>query len=107
MEKFQLENMVKGWFIGSFKPSVITTDACEVGVKRYQKGEYEKSHIHKQATEITVIIEGTVKMCGREWHAGDILKIYPGEATDFLAVTDAVTVVVKYPGVTNDKFFVE
>jgi hypothetical protein len=107
LENFRLENMVKGWFIGSFKPNVLQTDACEVAVKRYQKGEYEKSHLHKQATEITVIIEGVVSMCGREWRAGDILKIFPGEATDFLAITDAVTVVVKCPGVINDKFFVE
>ena len=31
----------------------------------------------------------------------------PGDVTDFEALTDAVNVVVKIPGVNNDKYIVE
>ena len=43
-------------------------------------------------------------MMGQRWSAGDIVVVEPGEATDFLAVTDAVNVVVKLPSVAGDKY---
>ncbi|MBF6033285.1 hypothetical protein H8F23_08490 [Pseudomonas sp. P155] len=106
MKSDRLESMVKGWFVGAFSPSVLNTDACEVAVKRYTQGDSEGAHYHKIATEITVVVEGTVRMCGREWTAGDIITIAPGEATDFLSITDSITVVVKHPGALDDKFVI-
>ncbi len=38
------------------------------------------------------------------WGAGDIVMVEPGEATDFVAITDAVNVVVKMPSVMGDKY---
>lgn len=107
MNHSRLEDMIKGWFVGGFAPTALSTTACEVGIKRYAKGDYESSHFHKVATEVTVIVEGSVRMCGRDWHAGDIITIPPGEATDFRALTDVVSVVVKHPGALNDKYLVE
>jgi hypothetical protein len=96
--------MVKGWFVGAFAPSALHTDAVEVAVKRYRAGERESAHVHKVATEVTLILEGTVEMSGRRFADGDIIKLAPGEAADFAAVTDAVTVVVKMPSVAGDKY---
>jgi dTDP-4-dehydrorhamnose 3,5-epimerase-like enzyme len=107
MKSDRLESMVKGWFVGAFNPVAFHTDACEVAVKRYCKGDHEGAHMHKIATEVTVIVEGSVRMCGREWEAGDIITIPPGEATDFLALTDVLTVVVKCPGVLDDKYVLD
>jgi hypothetical protein len=45
-------------------------------------------------------------MMGKEWGEGDIIVLCPGETTDFEALTDAVNVVVKTPGATNDKYIV-
>lgn len=104
MKADRLDQMVKGWFVGAFEPSVLTSDAMEVGVKQYAAGDHEERHFHRVATEITVIVSGTVRMFDREWGAGDIITIVPGEATDFLAITDTVTVVVKSPGALNDKY---
>ena len=104
MKVDDLDQMVKGWFVGAFSPTVLATDACEVGVKRYTAGSFESKHYHKVATEVTVIISGSVRMNGREFVAGDIISISPNEPTDFLAVTDTVTVVVKLPGALNDKY---
>jgi hypothetical protein len=104
MKHFRFENMVKGWFVGNFAPTALSTDACEVAVKRYKAGDYESLHHHKIATEITLIISGRIRMLGQEWGMGDIIVIEPGTSTDFYALTDAVNVVVKLPGVQNDKY---
>jgi quercetin dioxygenase-like cupin family protein len=107
MKSDRLENMFRGWFVGAFTPTVLHTDACEVAIQHYAKGDYESCHMHKVATEITAVVEGSVRMFDREWNAGDIITIPPGEATDFLALTDAITVVVKYPGALNDKYVMD
>lgn len=96
--------MIKGWFIGDFRPSVFPTKHCEVAVKRYSAGDYESAHYHKLATEITVVVSGEVEMNNKRFAENDIIVIEPNESTDFLAVTDAVTTVVKIPGAKNDKY---
>lgn len=107
MKKYQLSDMTKGWFVGDFSPTIIKTQEVEVGVKQYRKNEYEETHHHKIATEITVIISGKVRMKGELYGAGDIIVIEPGEATDFEVLEDVTTVVVKYPGAQNDKYMGE
>ena len=104
MKSFRLENMTKGWFVGEFLPSALQTNACEVAVKHYNAGEHEGTHYHKIATEVTLVLSGRVMMLGQEWAAGDIIVIEPGTATDFKALTDAINVVVKLPGILNDKY---
>ena len=104
MKHARLESMTKGWFVGDFEPTVIKTRDVEVAVKEYRKGDREGLHHHKLATEITVISSGRVRMNGVEYRAGDIIVIEPLEATDFEALEDTVTTVVKYPGVSNDKY---
>lgn len=104
MNTGKLEDMFKGWFVGDFNPSLLRTEACEVAVKTYKAGDAEVLHHHKVATEVTLILSGRVRMCGKEWGEGDIIVLEPGEATDFLAITDAVNVVVKTPGARNDKY---
>lgn len=104
MKTAKLEEMIKGWFVGNFEPSLLKTNDVEVAVKEYKKGDYEERHYHKIATEITVIISGHVRMNGIEYSKGDIIVIEPGEATDFEALEDSVSTVVKYPGANNDKY---
>ena len=104
MKITKLENMVKGWFVGNFEPTLYKTNDVEVAVKTYHAGEYEITHHHKIATEITVIISGEVEMSGNKLTSGDIITISPGESTDFRAITDTVTAVVKIPGASNDKY---
>ena len=104
MNTGKLQDMFKGWFVGDFDPSLLRTEACEVAVKTYKAGDSEELHHHKVATEVTLILSGRVRMCGKEWGEGDIIVLEPGEATDFVALTDAVNVVVKTPGAKNDKY---
>ena len=105
MKTAKLDDMVKGWFIGNFEPTLLKTNDCEVAVKHYKKGDYEGKHYHKIATEYTVIIAGQVRMNGVEYAPGDIIVMEPNEATDFEVLSDtAVNVVVKMPGVNDDKY---
>lgn len=108
MKVNNLQNMIKGWFIGNFEPSLLKTNDCEVAVKEYKKGDHEGKHYHKIATEFTVIISGRVKMNGIEYKEGDIIVMEPNEATDFECLEDGTkNVVVKIPGANNDKYIVE
>ena len=104
MKKARLEQMTHGWFVGNFEPSLYKTNAVEVAVKRYSKGDDEEAHYHMVATEITVIVSGCVMMNGTVFSEGDILVIDPSESTDFRVLSDTVTVVVKIPGANNDKY---
>lgn len=107
MKNFKLDKMIRGWFVGNFEPSVFKTHEVEVGVKEYKKGNIEEKHHHKIATEITAIISGKVRMNGVTYSKGDIVMIYPEEATDFEALEDTISVVVKIPGANNDKYLGE
>ena len=104
MKYDHLEDMIRGWFIGDFKPNIIETSDFEVGVKRYNAGDYEARHYHKISTEVTVILNGQVEMNGKTLGDGDIITIPPGEATDFKALTNVTTVVVKVPSSKDDKY---
>lgn len=100
----KLSDMVRGWFVGDFSPTALATQAAEIGVKSYIAGQKEERHYHKLATEVTLILSGRVRMNGIEHDSGDILVIEPLESTDFEALEDTTTVVVKVPGALNDKF---
>lgn len=104
MKAARLEDMVKGWFVGNFYPTVIRTNEVEIAVKEYLKGDSEDRHHHKISTEITVIASGRVRMNGVEYIKGDIIIIKPNQATDFEVLEDTITTVVKYPGAKNDKY---
>lgn len=104
MDINDLKKFTKGWIVGNFEPSLLKNENFEVAIKRYNSGDYEKSHYHKIATEITVIVEGEVLMNGVNYKKDDIITINPNESTDFKCITDVVTVVIKTPSANNDKY---
>ena len=99
-----LDSMVGGWIVGNFEPTCLKTAACEVACKHYEAGAAEAAHVHRIATELTLIASGRVTMNGRTFAAGDIIVLEPGEATDFRALEKTTTVVVKMPSVSGDKY---
>ena len=104
MKLFKFDDMVNGWFVGNFSPSSYKTSTCEVALKSYKRGEKEKKHFHKIATEITLIHAGSVVMFDQKFDAGNIIVIEPYEETSFEALEDSITVVVKVPGALDDKY---
>lgn len=99
-----LEAFTKGWFIGSFEPTLLNTNDFEISIKRYNKGDCENYHTHKIATEYTIIVEGNVIMNDNEFTKNDIIIIEPNESTNFICLTDVITVVVKTPSIKGDKY---
>ena len=106
MKVHKLKDMFRGWIVGNFEPSLYKTDEVEVAVKEYKEGDREPLHYHKVATEITVVVSGMVLMNGTLYNSGDIITIEPGESTNFEALTDTITTVVKLPCVKDDKYIV-
>jgi quercetin dioxygenase-like cupin family protein len=104
MKVAHIDEMVKGWIIGDFEPALFKTSNFEVAVKEYKNGDYEEAHHHRIATEFTIILDGSAEMSGITYHSGDIIKIEPNQSTDFRALSDLKTVVVKVPSVKNDKY---
>jgi len=100
----RLEDMKGGWFMGAFNPTALRTGAAEVAVKYYKAGDQEAWHVHRIATEVTVIVSGSVTMNGKHLGAGDIIVIEPGEGTDFQVLQDTITVVAKVPSMPGDKY---
>ncbi|WP_462104249.1 hypothetical protein [Campylobacter concisus] len=107
MRTARLDDMTKGWFVGNFTPTLFNTNDVEVAVKEYKKGQKESRHHHKIATEITVVISGKIRMNDIVYSKGDIIVMYPSEATDFEALEDTINAVVKIPGANNDKYLGE
>lgn len=106
MDGQHLSQMINGWFVGDFIPSVARTPEFEVGVKRYQAGDQEAEHFHKIATEITVVVSGRIRMAGRDWEEGSIIHLPPGTPSSFEALTEATLTVVKFPSIAGDKYLV-
>lgn len=104
VSSYSLGSMIKGWFIGPFDPSVFKTDQFECAVKKYAAGEREAAHVHRVAREFTVVVNGRARMNGTIYESGTIVEMPPGEATDFEALTDVLTFVVKVPAVLGDKY---
>ncbi len=103
----QLKDMVGGWMVGDFEPTCIKSTACEVACKHYPAGAIEAPHVHRIATELTLIASGRVTMNGRTLGAGDIVVLAPGEPADFRVIEPTITVVVKMPSVAGDKYLVD
>ena len=107
MKRSNLKNMIKGWFVGDFAPTMFNSPDVEVGVKHYKAGDVDQAHYHKIAREITCIIAGKVEMCGQVLEAGDIIEVEPNEINSFKALQDTTLVVVKLPSVKGDKYLLE
>lgn len=104
MNAYRLQDMTRGWFVGDFSPTALATQAAEVAVKSYRAGDHEARHHHRLATEVTLVQSGAVEMNGLRHEAGSVVVIPPFESTDFRALEDTVTVVVKVPGARDDKY---
>jgi quercetin dioxygenase-like cupin family protein len=105
MKKFKhSESGDRGWFVGQFEKAVFKTNACEVAYQENFAGEYCAPHTHRIATEINLITRGRVIMSGQEFGAGDIIIMEPGDVCECRYLEDTYTVVVKVPGVLDDKY---
>jgi quercetin dioxygenase-like cupin family protein len=106
MLKEKLSNMTRGWFIGDFEPSVLKTKDFEVGILTHKKGEEWPKHYHKIATEYTVLLSGSMTICGELIEPGTIFILEPNEIADPIFHEDCTVIVVKTPSVIGDKYVI-
>lgn len=106
MEILKLKDFVKGWVVGDFEPSIIRTKEFEVSVRNYKIGDSEVAHVHKVATEITIITSGVFEMNGQHLGAGDIAVLKPGQSSDFKCIESGSNTIIKMPSVIGDKYLV-
>ena len=103
MKLSKLSEFTNGWFLGTFDPSLFKSEDFEVCVKNFKQGEVEAAHSQRIATEITVVLSGSVRMGQHILRVDDILTIYKDEVCDFEALTDCKVLGVKFPSLPNDK----
>ena len=107
MQKFNLEAMTGGWFVGAFSPAAYFTDEFEVCYKFHKKGEFWETHYHKQATEINLLIRGEMLINKEKIWAGQIFVIPPYYISTPEFLTDCELVVIKTPSVKDDKYIIK
>lgn len=103
----RLESFERGWVVGNFSPTLLQTNDFEVAVKSYVSGDYEARHVHKIATEYSIVVTGKYRMNDTVLEAGDIVTLTPGVDADFLCLEPGKVAVIKVPSVANDKFIIE
>jgi len=99
----KMDEFIKGWFVGDFSPALLHSKDYEIAVKWFKAGEQEPLHKQIAATEITVVIEGQIRLGGEIFSKGDVITIPPGEFAEFESLTDSSLVCVKTPSLPNDK----
>ena len=107
MKTYSVDNMILGWFIGNFEPSVLRTTEFEVGYKTHSAGERWDKHYHAIATEINYLIRGKMKINDQTFESPVIFVIEPGEIADPEFLTDVELIVVKTPSVIGDKYSID
>lgn len=106
MKITRIEDYTRGWFLGDFEPSCFKTKDFEAGLLSHEKGEHWPAHYHKISTEINLLIEGEMTICGKSLTKGDLFIIEPGEIADPIFLTDCKLVVIKTPSIPTDKFII-
>lgn len=104
VRRYCFDEMRDGWFVGNFAPTAYRTAAAEVCFKFHPKGEMWPTHYHAVATEINLLIRGTMRINGAVFQGRDIFVVDPGEviAPEFLS--DCEVIVVKIPSLPHDKY---
>lgn len=106
MNVSKLKYFTKGWFIGNFSPALLKSQEIEIAVKFFKAGQTEPLHKQLIATEITVVVEGIIKIGGGTFEQGDIITVFPEEVVAFESITDSALVCVKSPSIPIDKVLV-
>jgi len=106
MKKIFLKDFKRGWLVGDFEPSVFSTNKIEVAIQNYEAGHEEPNHYHKIATEITFMVSGSAFCNDLLIENGEGVIIEPNQPNIFRAKTNCTTLVIKFPSVPSDKYYI-
>ena len=103
MKTAKLSDFTRGWFIGDFDSAVYRTKDFEICYQNNPRSKTD-SHIHKEITEITLVISGRQLCNGELFVAGDICVLEPGDISQIEYLEDTEVVTIKTPSIPSDKF---
>lgn len=101
----KLDNFTGGWLVGNFIPSLIKTDAIEVGIKEISAGTTGDGHYHKLITEYTIILHGHAILNNQEYFKGDIIILKPNEKNYTKFIKDTLILSIKSMSIPDDKYY--
>lgn len=107
MEIHKISEMLRGWYVGNFKPAAYSTETFEVGYLKHKKGEKWDAHYHKAADEINLLVKGRMTIQDVEIGEGDIFILKRYEVANPIYLEDCEIVVIKTVSAPNDKYLVD
>lgn len=106
IEKYNIKDMFRGWFIGNFEPSVYKTNNFEVGYLLHKKGEMWDVHYHEYTTEINLLIEGKMILNNIEINKNEIFIINKNNIAAPIFLEDCYIICIKVPSIIGDKIII-
>jgi len=100
----KLENMTRGWLIGDFTPSILKTDAFEIGYLKHPKDQVWPAHVHKEANEYNILIKGKLIINNETIMQGEIFVIPKNMLTSAKFLEDCEIICIKVPSLPIDKY---
>ena len=107
----------RGYFIGHFMAEEgypdLRSDEIEIAVMKLPEADPGPAHFHREMTEITIVLSGRLTLIFDEKEKvevgeGEFFVVYPGTVLQNPANEPGTKVVViKYPSVPQDKYYVE
>ena len=106
MKKYNIKDMVNGWEVGNFDPSVLKTEKFEVGYHKYKKGAPTQNHYYKKSTEINIVVSGDVEINGERFREGEIFVLEPYSVSESSFHKNTDLIVIRDASYTDDKYII-
>lgn len=111
MKISNVDEYTNGWFIGDFYDSLFRRKEFEVAIHKHKAGETSDGHYHAVATEINVIISGSVNIgfngAKTQLYEDGIWVTYPYENPTVIFLEDTKLLIIKTPSVPGDKYYID
>jgi dTDP-glucose pyrophosphorylase/mannose-6-phosphate isomerase-like protein (cupin superfamily) len=101
---WDIDQFIRGWFIGDFTPSIVRTNLFEIAMLTHKKDERWDYHYHMVADETNVLIKGSMKINNKIIKTGDIFVIGKNQVTCPQFDEDCNVLCIKVPSVIGDKY---
>lgn len=102
--QYDLNQYVRGWFIGNFEPSLIKTAQLEIGLLTHNKNEKWDFHYHTEADEVNFLLEGRMLLNEQVIEKGMQFIIYKNQIACPVFLEDCKVLCIKTPSVPTDKY---
>jgi len=101
---WNIDDFVRGWFIGDFTPSIYKTNEYELGVLSHSENEKWGFHFHKEADEINFLLEGRMKLNDKIIEKNSLFVIPKNQIACPIFLKDCQIICIKVPSVPTDKY---